>query len=232
MAAIQEIEIMNHNDLRVVRMDTTAALGHVYKTVVTAPTCTEGGYTTYTCACGSSYVSDKTSAHGHSYTAVETNNAIIYTCDDCGDSYTETLAVEYSYDKVSSFKSGESYVITLYSNRKYYALSHKNNQLTAVAVTVSQNKITSEISDDLLWTYSSDKSLSYTSNNTKYYLNASSSGGFNSTKTLAISTSAKASVSISSNRLKVGSSYLRYSSGKISLNSSATTAYLFQQNEK
>ena len=34
--------------------------------VVTAPTCTEEGYTTYTCACGYSYRDDYTSARGHS----------------------------------------------------------------------------------------------------------------------------------------------------------------------
>ena len=38
---------------------------HEYEAVVTAPTCTEGGYTTYTCACGDSYVDDKTEALGH-----------------------------------------------------------------------------------------------------------------------------------------------------------------------
>ena len=40
---------------------------HSYESVVTAPTCTEGGYTTYTCACGDSYVADETDALGHSY---------------------------------------------------------------------------------------------------------------------------------------------------------------------
>ena len=34
------------------------------------------------------------------------------------------------------------------------------------------------------------------------------------------------------NRLKVGSYYLRYSYGSVSLNRSATTSYLFQQNEQ
>ena len=42
-----------------------AALGHDYKSVVTAPTCTEEGYTTYTCHCGHSYVDNKVSALGH-----------------------------------------------------------------------------------------------------------------------------------------------------------------------
>ena len=40
---------------------------HSYETVVTAPTCTEGGYTTYTCACGDTYVADETAALGHSF---------------------------------------------------------------------------------------------------------------------------------------------------------------------
>ena len=31
---------------------------HHYESFVTAPTCTEQGYTTYTCECGDSYVSD------------------------------------------------------------------------------------------------------------------------------------------------------------------------------
>ena len=40
---------------------------HTYTATVTAPTCTEQGYTTYTCACGDSYVTDYTEASGHTY---------------------------------------------------------------------------------------------------------------------------------------------------------------------
>ena len=48
--------------------DEGSALGHDYQSQVTAPTCTEQGYTTYTCSrCGDSYVTDTTSALGHSY---------------------------------------------------------------------------------------------------------------------------------------------------------------------
>ncbi|MGM9651263.1 MAG: hypothetical protein ACI3VX_04910, partial [Faecousia sp.] len=51
---------------------TVAALGHSYEAVVTDPTCTAGGYTTYTCSvCGDSYVADETDALGHSYTYVD-----------------------------------------------------------------------------------------------------------------------------------------------------------------
>ena len=40
---------------------------HIYTFAVTAPTCTEKGYTTHTCACGDSYVDSYTNALGHSY---------------------------------------------------------------------------------------------------------------------------------------------------------------------
>ena len=40
---------------------------HDYKAVVTAPTCTEKGYTTHTCSCGGSYVDSYTNALGHDY---------------------------------------------------------------------------------------------------------------------------------------------------------------------
>ena len=40
---------------------------HDYEAEVTAPTCTEGGYTTYTCQCGDSYVDNYVNATGHTY---------------------------------------------------------------------------------------------------------------------------------------------------------------------
>ena len=40
---------------------------HDYTATVTAPTCTEQGYTTYTCACGDSYVGDYVDALGHHF---------------------------------------------------------------------------------------------------------------------------------------------------------------------
>ncbi len=41
------------------------ALGHDHKATVTAPTCTEKGYTTHTCHCGDSYVDSYVDALGH-----------------------------------------------------------------------------------------------------------------------------------------------------------------------
>ena len=45
---------------------------HEYTAVVTAPTCTEDGYTTYTCAeCGDSYTADVVPALGHDWNGLE-----------------------------------------------------------------------------------------------------------------------------------------------------------------
>ncbi|MDD7338098.1 MAG: dockerin type I repeat-containing protein, partial [Ruminococcus sp.] len=52
--------------------ETVPATGHSYNKVVTEPTCTERGYTTYTCSvCGDTYVADYVDALGHSYSEAE-----------------------------------------------------------------------------------------------------------------------------------------------------------------
>ena len=55
----------------------TVKADHSYESVVTAPTCTEAGYTTYTCACGDSYTADEVAATGHSGYDAD------YKCDVC-----------------------------------------------------------------------------------------------------------------------------------------------------
>ena len=72
----------------------TVACDHNYTSVVTAPTCTEDGFTTYTCTiCGNSYVGDAVEALGHSYTSAVTAPTCTeagfttYTCAVCDDSY-------------------------------------------------------------------------------------------------------------------------------------------------
>ena len=85
---------------------TIASTGHSYTSVVTRPTCTTGGYTTYTCSgCGDSYQSNVTSSTGHSYisTVVEptctTAGYTHYTCTKCNDSYqgNNTAATGHNY---------------------------------------------------------------------------------------------------------------------------------------
>ena len=72
---------------------------HSYDAVVTAPTCTEKGYTTHTCSCGDSYVDTYTDALGHAWdggtvtkqpTATETGIKT-FTCTRCSATKTETI---------------------------------------------------------------------------------------------------------------------------------------------
>ena len=89
----------------------TTAHTHYYTATVTAPTCTEKGYTTHTCACGNSYVDTYTDALGHAWdngkvtkqpTEAETG-VKTFTCTRCGETKTETipkLAHEHSYEAV------------------------------------------------------------------------------------------------------------------------------------
>ena len=56
-------------------------LGHKYDTVITVPTCTERGYTTYTCSvCGDTYTSDYVDALGHTIGEIIEENYIAPTC--------------------------------------------------------------------------------------------------------------------------------------------------------
>ena len=74
------------------------ATGHSHVTAITAPTCLEDGYTTYTCHCGDSYISDETAALGHNMTyevetapTLEAEGALAGTCTRCGEKLTVTL---------------------------------------------------------------------------------------------------------------------------------------------
>ena len=84
---------------------------HSYKDVVTAPTCTEKGYTTHTCACGDSYVDTYVDALGHAWDngkvtkePTETETGVkTFTCTRCGETKTEVipaLSHEHSYKAV------------------------------------------------------------------------------------------------------------------------------------
>ena len=73
---------------------------HSYTSVVTAPTCTAKGYTTYTCSkCGDSYKDSYTDALGHTWDDGQVTKEATctkdgeksYTCDTCGSTKTETI---------------------------------------------------------------------------------------------------------------------------------------------
>ncbi len=67
---------------------------HKYIESITAPTCTEGGYTTHTCSCGESYTDNRVMPKGHNYTQKSTaptcteQGYTTFTCL-CGDSYVD-----------------------------------------------------------------------------------------------------------------------------------------------
>ena len=90
---------------------------HDYQAAVTAPTCTEGGFTTYTCAeCGDSYVSDHTAPLGHGwsswYTVKEPSCTEIgyqqRDCSRCGIHQTQRLpALGHDWQGTECGRCGE-----------------------------------------------------------------------------------------------------------------------------
>lgn len=66
---------------------------HSYKAEVIEPTCTESGYTLYTCTCAHSYKENQTPPAGHKYSATvvpptcKEGGYTLYTCASCSDSY-------------------------------------------------------------------------------------------------------------------------------------------------
>ena len=72
--------------------------GHSYKDTVTAPTCTEKGYTTHTCmVCGESYSDSETAAKGHTFAqkvvepTCDKDGKIINACTVCSAEETEKV---------------------------------------------------------------------------------------------------------------------------------------------
>ena len=84
---------------------------HDYAVTVTAPTCTEKGYTTHTCACGDSYVDTYVDALGHAWDegkvtkpATEAEDGVkTFTCTRCGETKTEVIPATGSVDVTKMF---------------------------------------------------------------------------------------------------------------------------------
>ena len=83
------------------------AKGHSYTSTVTAPTCTEKGYTTYTCTCGDTYQGNESSALGHVYAESVTaptckkQGYTTHTCE-CGDTYKDSFTEALGHDWVNN----------------------------------------------------------------------------------------------------------------------------------
>ena len=93
------------------RCNRATAHEHNYNAVVTAPTCTEKGYTTHTCACGDSYVDTYVDALGHAWDngkvtkePTETETGVkTFTCTRCGETKTETIPATGVMDVTKMF---------------------------------------------------------------------------------------------------------------------------------
>lgn len=94
------------------------ALGHDYQEEVTAPTCTEMGYTTYTCSrCGDTYKGDYTDAAGHKSgdwiidqePTTDSEGSKHKECTVCGETL-ETEEIEKIYNQATTDSKGEAVV--------------------------------------------------------------------------------------------------------------------------
>lgn len=132
---------------------------HKYSAVVTAPTCTQRGYTTYTCACSDSYVSDYVDALGHNFDTngdgtVDEKDGVVttaakceedgvrtYTCTrNCGETgYTYTEAIP-----ATGHTPGEE-VVTIIKEAKCTEKGEKN---TTVKCTEC-NKVLSSVNEEI-----------------------------------------------------------------------------------
>lgn len=83
------------------------ATGHDYESVITEPTCTQQGYTTYKCHCGHNYVDEYVNALDHDYIYHDAKEP---TCTEPGhNSYNECSRCEYTTYEVIESK-GHDYV--------------------------------------------------------------------------------------------------------------------------
>ena len=94
------------------------ALGHDYQKEVTEPTCTEMGYTTYTCTrCGDTYKGDYTEAAGHKpgdwiidkEPTTDGEGSKHKECEVCGETL-ETEEIEKIYNQATTDSKGEAVV--------------------------------------------------------------------------------------------------------------------------
>ena len=135
------------------------ATGHSYTAIVSAPTCAEQGYTTNTCFCGDSYVSDYVDALGHDMGEWKTVTAPTCTeegaesriCSRCdhtetrsidalGHSYTGTVTAPTCTEQgftTYTCSCGDSYV-----SDEVPALGHTEETIPAVAATCIETGLT------------------------------------------------------------------------------------------
>ena len=132
---------------------------HNYIKKVVEPTCSEVGYTVYTCSCGEQYTDNTVSALGHdcSKSTVKptctSNGYTLYTCNRCGynykDDFTEALGHNYTSKQVNPTCTEGGYTTYTcsrcgkqYNDDYQSAMGHKWSEWTTVkeATTVSEGE--------------------------------------------------------------------------------------------
>ena len=114
---------------------------HSYTAVVTAPTCTEKGYTTYTCACGDSYKKDFVSALGHDFKDG--------TCTRCGASDPNYKPVDPTPEATFTDVSETAW----YKNSVDYAVEHGLMNGTGTNTFEPESSMTRAMLVTVLWRY-------------------------------------------------------------------------------
>jgi len=135
-----------------------AANGHNYEAVVTAPTCTTKGYTTYTCYCGDTYTDNEVPATGHSYSiAWEQNDTHHWhkaTCEHTSE-ISEKIEHDYGTDYICDTCGYDSEIhateISLNVNNTTLIVGNTQSLIATIspANTTNQN-ITWSSSDNLI----------------------------------------------------------------------------------
>ncbi len=131
---------------------TLPAAGHSYTASVTAASCTEAGYTTYTCSvCGDTYTSDEVAPLGHDWVAGETvapthttDGYTAYTCSRCGetkqDDIIPALNIKVKLENTEDYlyRAGNSNSIAL---THLFEAENQNTAIDSSAVTVNITNI-------------------------------------------------------------------------------------------
>lgn len=167
-------------------------LGHTYTAKITAPTCTERGYTTHTCHCGDYYVDNYVKATGHKYNPVvtppthTTKGYTTYICM-CNDSYITEYVNILPYTLTWSEGSHYSILVKRTSspnanaftgyltsgNNVYYGDTLVITYVASTGYTISSSETTTYTVDDNI------RSLKLTANTAanKYYIVYDANGG-------------------------------------------------------
>ena len=131
---------------------------HKYTAVETKPTCTDKGYTTYTCSCGHSYKDAYKDALGHSYkaTVVEPTTAAggytEYKCERCGHTYKDNFTDKLP-EVVPAIKCANTirYGETVYVNLENISASNLkvSNKLFVSVEVLSDNRVAITLTEDV-----------------------------------------------------------------------------------